>query len=154
MFSGLLFLETFFSSFFQRRWPRVTILGPLRDLVRPKMASIKTQAAPKSSNLHLYGGASLRSWTWPSTRIHSDWLLMDVGKLFMDLGPIMIDAKSIFCNFDRIVDGFVDVLGHPFWTDVCECLFFTLQITKQGSHKICQDLPRSVRIKQDQPKDR
>ena len=45
----------------------------------------------------------------------------------------MIDVRSIVCNFARIVDGFVDVLGHPFWTDVCECFFFSLQINYPAS---------------------
>ena len=66
----------------------------------------------------------------------------------------MIDVGSNFRNLDRIVTGFVVVLGHLLWTDVCKCVFLNLQINKQGSDEICQDLPRSNKIKLDPPKDR
>ena len=69
-------------------------------------------------------------------------------------GRFVIDLGSIFRNLDRIVNGFVDVLGHLLWTDVCKCVFLNLQINKQGSDEICHDLPRSNKIKQDPPKDR
>ena len=52
------------------------------------------------------------------------------------------------------LNGFVVVLGYPFWTDVCECFFFTLHKVLTRSAKISKDLPRSAKIKQDQPKDR
>ena len=64
------------------------------------------------------------------------------------VGRFVIDLGSIFRNLDRIVNGFVVVLGHLLWTDVCKCVFLNLQINKQGSDEICQDLPRSNKIHQ------
>ena len=51
---------------------------------------------------------------------------MNVDRLFMDLGPILIDVKSTFCNIDRIVDEFADVLGHffgPMFANVFSLLY-------------------------------
>ena len=51
---------------------------------------------------------------------------------------------------------------HPFWMDLLlfwdnildRCLRMLFLYSTQGSDKICQDLQRSAKIKQDQPKDR
>ena len=116
--------------------PKVTIVGFLWDPARLKMTPQIDNMGPNTSNkissLLILGGPG--SGIFPESIQIDFWI--DFWRLLIDLG---VD-----------LDGFVGVLEHLLWNDVCKCIS---RIYKQDT-RFWQDLPMSAKTKQEQPKDR
>ena len=143
----------FFSHFFiifQRWWPNVTICGPLRNPVRLKMAPQIGQVAPENYVFVVPRGVPGLDLLPESIPIDFWWILANCLWIGGRFWSMLNRSFAILIELLMDLLMFWDILFGPMFANV----FLYSTNKKQGSHKICQDLPRSVKIKQDQPKDR
>ena len=115
---------------------------------RPKSAKWRQTTSKQTLRWCLF---ALLDTTFFPNALDSDWLFDGIWLI------CAIDAGTRLCRFFAIwIELLMDLLlfWNTFFGPMFANVFLKSTKSKQGSDKICQDLPRSNKIKQDQPKDR